>query len=63
MQWAQRRDGATVWPMSGFRSNQTFQGRNMAGARALCDLPLVKLAFDRGAYASDPRIAAMAWDR
>ena len=34
-----------------------------AGARALCDLPLVKLAFDRGAFASDPRIAAMAWDR
>src|SRR4029079_5420832 len=35
MHWAQRARGASLAHMQGFRSKQTFQGRNMAGARSL----------------------------
>jgi RES domain len=34
-----------------------------AGARAICEMPRLHLAFDRSAFSSDPRIAAMRWDR
>ena len=34
-----------------------------AGVRALCDFPAQRLAFDRGAFANDPRIASMNWER
>ncbi len=33
------------------------------GARAVCERPRRQLQFDRLAFADDPRIAAMAWDR
>ena len=33
------------------------------GIRALGDLPEQRLAFDRGAFARDPRIASFGWDR
>lgn len=34
-----------------------------AGARAICEFPDERLAFDRTAFARDPRIAAVQWDR
>ncbi len=34
-----------------------------SGARAVCDFPASRLAFDRDAFASDPRIAALDWER
>ena len=33
------------------------------GVRALCEFPERRLAFDRQAFAADPRIAAMPWER
>jgi hypothetical protein len=33
------------------------------GVRAVCDFPPERLAFDRAAFARDPRIAALTWDR
>lgn len=33
------------------------------GARAIGDLPEQRLAFDRAAFACDPRIAALNWER
>lgn len=33
------------------------------GVRAICNFPEQRLAFDRAAFAHDPRIAAMAWKR
>jgi hypothetical protein len=33
------------------------------GARAICELPKQALDFDRLAFADDPRIAAMNWER
>ena len=33
------------------------------GVRAICELPEQRLAFDRAAFASDPRIAGLDWDR
>jgi RES domain len=33
------------------------------GARALCEMPRITIDFDRRAFARDPRIAAMRWDR
>jgi len=33
------------------------------GVRALCEFPDRRLAFDRRAFADDPRIAAMGWER
>jgi len=33
------------------------------GARALCEMPAENLIFDRAAFATDPRIAAMRWER
>jgi hypothetical protein len=34
-----------------------------SGVRAICAFPEQRLAFGRAAFARDPRIAAMAWDR
>lgn len=34
-----------------------------AGVRAICDFPASRLAFPRTAFAGDPRIAALRWDR
>lgn len=34
-----------------------------SGARAVCDFPRLALEFDRHAFAVDPRIARLAWDR
>ena len=34
-----------------------------SGIQALCDFPRQALAFDREAFAPDPRIAAMVWER
>lgn len=33
------------------------------GVRAICNFPEQRLAFDRIAFARDPRIATLAWDR
>jgi hypothetical protein len=33
------------------------------GVRAICDFPAQRLAFDRAAFARDPRVAAMPWER
>lgn len=33
------------------------------GVRALCEFPASRLAFDRAAFAADPRIAGMRWER
>ena len=33
------------------------------GVRAVCSAPPQRLAFDRAAFARDPRIAALNWDR
>jgi len=33
------------------------------GVRAICDFPEQRLAFDRDAFARDPRIAALNWER
>jgi hypothetical protein len=34
-----------------------------AGLRAICGFPAARLEFDRQAFARDPRIAALNWDR
>lgn len=33
------------------------------GVRAVCDFPRLRLEFDREAFAADPRIAGLRWDR
>lgn len=33
------------------------------GVRAICLFPDTRIAFDRGAFARDPRIAALRWER
>ena len=33
------------------------------GARCVCDFPVAQLAFGREAFADDPRIAGLAWER
>ena len=47
------------------RSNDNGGGSTSArmGVRAICDFPEQRLAFDRAAFARDPRIAALNWDR
>jgi RES domain len=34
-----------------------------AGARAICEMPRMHIAYDRSAISSDPRIVGMRWDR
>jgi RES domain len=36
---------------------------NAHGVRAVCDHPDARLEFDRGAFAADPRIAGLRWER
>ena len=36
---------------------------NAHGARVLCEFPEVRLEFSREAFAADPRIAALRWER
>jgi len=36
---------------------------NAHGARAVCEFPDVRLEFTREAFANDPRIAALRWER
>ena len=36
---------------------------NAAGVRAHCEMPKLSIDFDRKAFAADPRIAKMKWDR
>lgn len=36
---------------------------NAHGARAVCEFPELRLEFTREAFAGDPRIAALRWDR
>jgi RES domain len=38
-------------------------GVSPSGAYALRDVPVARLEFDRNAFAADPRIAAMSWER
>ena len=33
------------------------------GVRAICVFPEQRLAFDRAAFARDPRIASLSWER
>ncbi|HEY7500523.1 MAG TPA: RES family NAD+ phosphorylase [Vicinamibacterales bacterium] len=33
------------------------------GARAICEFPRARVAFDREAFADDPRIASLIWER
>src|SRR6185503_9241470 len=33
------------------------------GVRAICDFPEQRLGFDREAFAADPRIASLKWER
>ena len=43
---------------------QTWRIRlSASGVQALCDFPRQALEFPRGAFAADPRIAALNWDR
>lgn len=36
---------------------------NAYGARAVCEFPEIRLEFTRAAFAADPRIAALRWER
>jgi hypothetical protein len=36
---------------------------NAHGARAMCEFPEARLEFDRQAFAADPRIASLRWQR
>jgi hypothetical protein len=38
-------------------------GVSRSGAYALREFPVARIEFDRNAFASDPRIAAMWWER
>ena len=53
----------------GFASSEPIERRTWRilltarGARAVCDFPESRLEFGRDAFARDPRIAALRWDR
>jgi hypothetical protein len=36
---------------------------SLSGARAVCEFPEARLEFPRAAFAADPRIEALTWDR
>ncbi len=43
---------------------QTWRIRlSSSGIQAICEFPVLRIGFDRDAFAADPRIAAFAWDR
>ena len=33
------------------------------GVQAICEAPRLRIAFDRAAFAADPRIAKLKWER
>jgi hypothetical protein len=46
------------------KSRQTWRLRlGAGGVQALCGFPEIRLEFFRDAFAADPRIAALVWDR
>lgn len=48
----------------GPRTRQTWRlYLSASGVRAICDAPQLRLGFDRDAFAADPRISAMEWQR
>jgi hypothetical protein len=53
----------------GFASSEPIERRTWRilltarGARAVCDFPESRLEFGRDAFAGDPRIASLRWDR
>lgn len=43
---------------------QTWRIRlSASGVQAVCEFPDMRIGFDRNAFAADPRIAALRWDR
>lgn len=47
-----------------FLETQTWRvGFSTTGVRALCSYPFQAIEYGRGAFAGDPRIAALAWNR
>ncbi|HVY58324.1 MAG TPA: RES family NAD+ phosphorylase, partial [Xanthobacteraceae bacterium] len=34
-----------------------------SGVQALCDFPAMRLGYDRTAFAADPRVAKLVWER
>ena len=43
---------------------QTWRIRlGRTGVQAICEFPAARIGFDRAAFAADPRIATMRWDR
>jgi len=43
---------------------QTWRIRlSASGIQAICEFPDMRIGFDRGTFAADPRIAAFNWDR
>jgi hypothetical protein len=63
--------GANVAILScaGFVSEQPIERQTWCiqfgatGARAICEFPDARLEFARDAFAADPRIAGLTWDR
>jgi hypothetical protein len=46
------------------RAFETWRiGVSWSGAYAIREFPVARIEFDRNAFASDPRIAAMRWER
>lgn len=46
------------------RGRQTWRlYLSASGVRAICDAPRQQYGFDRDAFASDPRMASLAWER
>ena len=66
-----RADGLNVALLTckAFASRQPLQRQvwrihaGAMGVRALCEFPAERLAFDRQAFARDPRIASLNWER
>ena len=43
---------------------QTWRVRlNASGVQAICEFPERRIGFDRSAFAGDPRIASLEWER
>lgn len=56
--------GCRVFTANSPRDRQTWRLAFGAwGVRALCESPRQRVGFDRTSFASDPRIAAMNWER
>jgi hypothetical protein len=45
-------------------ARQTWRMRvGLHGVQTICEFPDIRLEFDRAAFAADPRVAAMVWER